>query len=62
MGGKMEMQRWTLVIDLFGKSYDGMMPSIVFTCDELWLGIFAVAPPNPPAVESHPEGRSYLVP
>ena len=59
---KMEMQRWTLVIDLFAKSYDGIIPSIVLTCDETWLGAFAVAPPNPPAVESHPDGRVCLSP
>jgi hypothetical protein len=58
----METEPWTLVIDLFGKSYDGLMPSTVLVCDQTWLGLFAVAPPNPPAVESHPEGRPRVVP
>jgi len=39
----MDLQRWTCVIDLFGRSYDGTMPSIVFACDENWLGLFPVA-------------------
>lgn len=47
----MELQRWTCVIDLFGKNYDGTMPSIVLTCDETWLALSPVAPPNPPAAE-----------
>lgn len=57
-GLEMEMQRWVCVIDLFGVSYDGTMPTIVLACDERWLGLFAVAPPNPPALEfADPEGR-----
>jgi hypothetical protein len=60
----MESQRWICVIDWFGKNYDGTMPGIVFTCDEAWLGLFPVAPPNPPAIESsdRPDGRSFPVP
>jgi len=59
---KMEMQRGVCVIDLFGVSYDGTLPSIVFACDEIWFGLFAVAPPNPPDLESagRPEGRHCL--
>ncbi|PYK47851.1 MAG: hypothetical protein DME20_10660 [Verrucomicrobia bacterium] len=60
---KMEMQSHQIcVIDLFGVSYDGTMPSIVFACDETWLGLFAVGPPNPPAVEAadRPDGRLCL--
>jgi hypothetical protein len=59
----MEPQRWTCVIDWFGKNYDGTMPSIVFACDETWLGLFPVAPPNPPAIESgdRPDGRLSLI-
>jgi hypothetical protein len=47
----MDLHKWTCVIDLFGKNYDGTMPSIVFACDETWLGLFPVAPPNPPTLE-----------
>jgi hypothetical protein len=36
----MDAQRWICVIDWFGKNYDGTMPSIVFTCDETWFGLF----------------------
>jgi hypothetical protein len=38
------------------------LPSIVFACDEIWFGLFAVAPPNPPDLESagRPEGRHCL--
>jgi hypothetical protein len=59
----MEMLRRECVIDLFGISYDGTEPSIMFACDETWLGLFAVAPPNPPALESaeRPDGRFCLV-
>jgi hypothetical protein len=59
----MNSQRWTCVIDLFGKNYDGTMPSSVFTCDESWLGRFPVAPPNPPAIESgdRPDGRFFPI-
>jgi hypothetical protein len=60
----MEMQqRRECVIDWFGISYDGTEPSIMFACDETWLGLFAVAPPNPPALESaeRPDGRLCLV-
>jgi hypothetical protein len=59
----MEMLRRECVIDLFGISYDGTEPSIMFACDETWLGLFAVAPPNPPALESaeRPDGRLCLV-
>jgi len=32
---KMETQRRVFVIDLFGVSYDGTLPSIVFACDEI---------------------------
>jgi hypothetical protein len=48
---------------LFGISYDGTEPSVMFACDETWLGLFAVAPPNPPAPESaeRPDGRLCLV-
>jgi hypothetical protein len=30
----MELERWICVIDLFGVSYDGTIPSIVLACDE----------------------------
>ena len=43
----MDMQPGICVIDLFGMSYDGTLPSIVFACDEIWFGLFAVAPPYP---------------
>ena len=36
----MEMQPGVCVIDLFGVSYDGTLPSIVFACDEIWFGLF----------------------
>jgi hypothetical protein len=56
----MEQQPGICVIDLFGLSYDGTLPSIVFACDEVWFGLFAVAPPNPPNLESvdRPDGRN----
>jgi hypothetical protein len=60
---KMEMQSHQIcVIDLFGVSYDGTMPSIMLAYDETWLGLFAVGPPNPPAVEAadRPDGRLCL--
>ena len=59
---KMDLHKWTCVIDLFGKNYDGTMPSIVFACDETWLGLFPVAPPNPPVIESgdRPDGRLFF--
>lgn len=59
----MEMLRRECVIDLFSISYDGTEPSIMLACDETWLGLFAVAPPNPPALESaeRPDGRLCLV-
>ena len=41
----MDMQPGVCVIDLFGMGYDGTLPSIVFVSDEVWFGIFAVAPP-----------------
>lgn len=55
----MEMQRWVCVIDLFGVSYGGTLPTIMLVCDQNWLGRFAVAPPNPPALEPalRPDGR-----
>ena len=58
----MELQRWTCVIDLFGKNYDGTMPTVVLACDESWLGLFPVAPPHTPAIESgdRPDGRLSL--
>ena len=58
----MEVQHWDCVIDLFGVSYDGTLPSIALACDESWLGLFAVAPPTPPALESadRPDGRLCL--
>lgn len=58
----MDMQPGVRVIDLFRVSYDGTLPSIVFVSDEVWFGIFAVAPPNPPNLESagRPEGRHCL--
>jgi hypothetical protein len=58
----MEVQPGVCVIDLFGVSYDGMLPSIVFACDEIWFGLFAVAPPNLPNPESaaRPDGRHSL--
>ena len=58
----MDMQPGVCVIDLFGMSYDGTLPSIVFDCDEIWFGLFAVAPPKPPNLESsgRPEGRHCL--
>ena len=54
----MDMQPGVCAINLFGMSYDGTLPSIVFACDEIWFGLFAVAPPNPPNLESagRPEG------
>ena len=56
----MEIQRWACVIDLFG--YDGTIPYIMLVCDEPWLSLFAVAPPNSPAVEAgdRPDGRVSL--
>ena len=36
----MDMQPGVCVIDLFGMSYDGTLPSIVFACDEIWFGTF----------------------
>jgi hypothetical protein len=48
----MERPHHVCVIDWFGVSYDGIMPSVLFTCDENWFGLFPVAPPNPPALES----------
>jgi hypothetical protein len=58
----MERQPGVCVIDLFGVSYDGTLPSIVFACDEVWFGLFAVAPPNPLDLESaaRPDGRHSL--
>ena len=58
----MEIQPGVCVIDLFGVSYDGILPSVVLACDEIWFGLFAVAPPNPPDLESaaRPEGRHCL--
>ena len=58
----MEIQPGVCVIDLFGVSYDGILPSVMLACDEIWFGLFAVAPPNPPALESAalPEGRHCL--
>jgi hypothetical protein len=62
---KMEMQICHVcVIDLFGQRYDGTLPNIAFIYDESWLGLFAVAPPNPPALESAdnlPDRRLWLV-
>jgi len=57
----MDLHKWTCVIDLFGKNYDGTMPSIVFACDETWLGLFPVAPPSP-VIESgdRPDGRLFF--
>jgi hypothetical protein len=50
--------RFVLVIDLFGVDYAGTLPEIALACDETWLGLFPVAPPNPPALESErPDGR-----
>jgi hypothetical protein len=48
----MERQRHICVIDWFGVNYDGTMPTILLACDENWFGLFPVAPPNPPALES----------
>jgi hypothetical protein len=58
----MEREPGICVIDLFGVSYDGIFPSVVFACDEVWFGLFAVAPPNPPDIESaaRPDGRHSL--
>jgi hypothetical protein len=53
----MELEHWICVIDLFGVSYDGTLPSIALAYDETWLGLFAVAPPNFPALESRPSLR-----
>jgi len=36
----MEFDHWICVIDLFGVSYDGTLPSIALACDETWLGLF----------------------
>ena len=60
---EMEMLRRECVIDWFGVSYDGTEPSIMFACDETWLGLFAVAPTNPRAPQSaeRPNGRFWLV-
>ena len=52
----MDMQPGVCVIDL-SMSYDGTLPSIVFAGDEIWFGLFAVAPPNPPNLESLPVVR-----
>jgi hypothetical protein len=30
----MELEHWICVIDLFGVSYDGTLPSIALACDE----------------------------
>ena len=57
----MDMQPGVCVIDLFGMSYDGTLPSIVFACDEIWFGLFAVAPPNPPDLESAVVRRGGIV-
>jgi hypothetical protein len=57
----MDMQPGVCVIDLFGMSYDGTLPSIVFACDEIWFGLFAVAPPNPPDLESAVVPRGGIV-
>ena len=50
------------MIDLFGVCYDGALPYIMLVSDEPWLSLFAVAPPNPPALESsgRPDGRLDL--
>jgi hypothetical protein len=50
---------WVCVIDLFGVNYDGTLPSLVFACDQVWFGLFAVAPPSPPELDSaaRPDGR-----
>jgi hypothetical protein len=58
----MEKQPGICVIDLFGVSYDGTLPGVVFACDEVWFGLFAVAPPTPPDLESaaRPDGRHSL--
>ena len=48
----MERQPHVCPIDWFGVSYDGTMPNIVFACDEICFGLFPVAPPNSPALES----------
>ena len=37
----MDMQPGVCVIDLFGMSYDGTLPSIVFACDETFCGCTA---------------------
>jgi hypothetical protein len=60
----MERQRHVCVIDWFGVSYDGTMPSVVFACDENWFGLFPVSPPNPPALESTdwPDGQNGFYP
>ena len=59
----MDSQRWTCVIDWFGRTYDGTIPDIVFACDEIWLGLFPVAPPNPSAIVSGegPDGRFFPI-
>ncbi len=58
----MDMQRGICVIDLFGVNYDGALPYIMLVSDEPWFSLFAVAPPNPPALESsgRPDGRLDL--
>jgi len=56
----MDMQPGVCVIDLFGMSYDGTLPSIVFACDEIWFGLFAVAPPNPPNLVCRSSGGAAL--
>ena len=38
----MEMQPGVCVIDLFGVSYDGILPSVVLPCDEIWFGLLRV--------------------
>ena len=49
----MERQPHVCVIDWFGVSYGrGRSANIVFACDEIWFGLFPVAPPHPPALES----------
>jgi hypothetical protein len=40
----------------------GICPYIMLVYDEPWFSLFAVAPPNPPALESssRPDGRLDL--
>ena len=58
----MEMQRRVCVIDLFGVSYEGTLPSIVLMCNQNSLDLFPVAPPHSPAIEAAEDADVRLYP